>query len=67
MCRRITGQSIGLVLGAGGARGLAHLGVIRALNEAGISGKWDLILCHNRTLEILVHTNQALTVFIKSI
>jgi lysophospholipid hydrolase len=37
MCRRITGQSIGLVLGAGGARGLAHLGVIRALNEAGIS------------------------------
>ena len=39
MCRRITGQSIGLVLGAGGARGLAHLGVIRALNEAGISGQ----------------------------
>jgi len=35
--RRITGQSIGLVLGGGGARGLAHLGVIKALNEAGIA------------------------------
>jgi lysophospholipid hydrolase len=37
MCRRVTGQSIGLVLGGGGARGLAHLGVIKALNEAGLS------------------------------
>jgi len=36
MCRRVTGQSIGLALGGGGARGLAHLGVIKALNEAGI-------------------------------
>ncbi len=26
MCRRISGRSIGLVLGAGGARGIAHLG-----------------------------------------
>jgi CRP-like cAMP-binding protein len=26
MCRRITGRSVGLVLGAGGARGIAHLG-----------------------------------------
>lgn len=34
--RRITNQSIGLVLGGGGARGLAHLGVIKALHEAGI-------------------------------
>jgi lysophospholipid hydrolase len=37
MSRRVTGQSIGLVLGGGGARGLAHLGVIRALNEAGLT------------------------------
>ena len=36
MCRRVTGQSVGLVLGGGGARGLAHLGIIKALNEAGI-------------------------------
>lgn len=34
--RRITNQSVGLVLGGGGARGLAHLGVIKALNEAGV-------------------------------
>jgi len=37
MSRRITGQSIGLVLGGGGARGLAHLGIIRALHEVGIN------------------------------
>lgn len=36
MARRITGQAIGLVLGGGGARGLAHLGVIKALNEVGV-------------------------------
>lgn len=36
VARRITGQSIGLVLGGGGARGLAHLGVIQALNEVGV-------------------------------
>lgn len=36
MSRRITGQSVGLVMGGGGARGLAHLGIIKALNEVGI-------------------------------
>ncbi|KAJ7292813.1 hypothetical protein C8J57DRAFT_1444263 [Mycena rebaudengoi] len=36
LARRITGQSIGLVLGGGGARGMAHLGLIRALEENGI-------------------------------
>lgn len=30
------GKKIGLALGSGGARGFAHLGVLRALNEAGI-------------------------------
>lgn len=34
--RRISNQSVGLVLGGGGARGLGHLGVIKALQEAGI-------------------------------
>lgn len=37
LSRRVTGTSIGLVLGGGGARGLAHLGVIKALEEAGIN------------------------------
>ena len=36
MTRRIAGQSVGLVLGGGGARGLAHLGIIKALNEVGV-------------------------------
>jgi len=29
-------QKVGLALGSGSARGLAHIGVIRALEEAGI-------------------------------
>ncbi|KDR85655.1 hypothetical protein GALMADRAFT_234651 [Galerina marginata CBS 339.88] len=36
LARRICGRSIGLVLGGGGARGIAHLGLIRALEEYGI-------------------------------
>ena len=36
LARMITGTGCGLVLGGGGARGFAHLGVIRALEEAGV-------------------------------
>ncbi len=36
LARHLTGRSIGLVLGSGGARGFAHIGVIRALREAGV-------------------------------
>jgi NTE family protein len=36
LSRMLTGQAVGLVLGGGGARGLAHIGVIRAIEEAGI-------------------------------
>ena len=36
LARRIMGTSIGLALGGGGARGCAHIGIIRALHEAGI-------------------------------
>lgn len=36
LARRLCGKSVGLVLGGGGARGLAHVGIIRALEEAGI-------------------------------
>ncbi|KAF8910065.1 hypothetical protein CPB84DRAFT_1842725 [Gymnopilus junonius] len=36
LARRICGRTIGLVLGGGGARGIAHLGFIRALEEYGI-------------------------------
>jgi predicted acylesterase/phospholipase RssA len=34
--RRITGRGVGLVLGGGGARGFAHIGVLRALTECGV-------------------------------
>ena len=37
LARFIKRKTVGLVLGAGGARGFAHIGVIRALEEAQIS------------------------------
>ena len=36
LARRLCGMSIGVVLGGGGARGCAHLGALRALEERGI-------------------------------
>ena len=36
LARMLTGTACGLVLGGGGSRGLAHIGVIRALEEAGV-------------------------------
>lgn len=36
LARVLSGRSVGLVLGGGGARGMAHLGVLRALEERGI-------------------------------
>jgi predicted acylesterase/phospholipase RssA/CRP-like cAMP-binding protein len=36
LARVLTGNAVGLVLGGGGARGFAHLGVLRALAELGI-------------------------------
>jgi predicted acylesterase/phospholipase RssA len=34
--RWLTGNSVGLVLGGGGARGAAHMGITRAIQEADI-------------------------------
>lgn len=36
LARCLGGAAIGLVLGGGGARGLAHIGVVRALREANV-------------------------------
>ncbi|MDQ3468494.1 MAG: patatin-like phospholipase family protein, partial [Actinomycetota bacterium] len=36
LARMISGHGVGLVLGGGGARGFAHLGVYRALREFGV-------------------------------
>jgi predicted acylesterase/phospholipase RssA len=36
VARALLGRSVGLVLGGGGPRGFAHLGAIRALQEAGM-------------------------------
>lgn len=41
LSRRLLGRSLGLVLGGGGAKGFAHIGVVKALKEAGI--EFDLI------------------------
>jgi predicted acylesterase/phospholipase RssA len=40
LTRRITGKSIGLTLSGGGARGWAHVGVLRALEEAQMDFDW---------------------------
>lgn len=36
LARILSGNAVGLVLGGGGARGISHIGVIRALEENGI-------------------------------
>ena len=36
LARRLCGKSVGLVLGGGGARGISQIGIIRALEEAGV-------------------------------
>jgi NTE family protein/lysophospholipid hydrolase len=36
VARRAAGRAVGLVLGGGGARGFAHVGALRALEEAGM-------------------------------
>lgn len=36
LARFLTGKAVGIVLGGGGARGFAHLGVLKALHQAGI-------------------------------
>jgi NTE family protein len=37
LVRQLTGRAIGLVLGGGGARGFAHLGLLRALEERNLT------------------------------
>jgi NTE family protein len=37
IARLISGRGVGLVLSGGGARGFAHIGVLRALKEAGLA------------------------------
>jgi len=40
LARCLTGAGVALVLGGGGARGFAHLGVLRALAETGVPVDW---------------------------
>ena len=35
LARKLMACSIGVVLGGGGARGLSHIGILKALREAG--------------------------------
>ncbi len=37
LARILAGRAVGLVLSGGGARGFAHLGVLRALEELGVA------------------------------
>jgi predicted acylesterase/phospholipase RssA/CRP-like cAMP-binding protein len=40
LARVLAGEALGLVLGGGAARGFAHVGVFRALEEAGLCVDW---------------------------
>ncbi|MCE7989926.1 MAG: hypothetical protein DYG89_52935 [Caldilinea sp. CFX5] len=40
LARRLTGNAIGLVLSGGGARGIAHLGLLQALEELQLPWDW---------------------------
>ncbi len=40
LARCLAGKGIGLVLGGGGAKGFAHIGVVRALAESGVPIDW---------------------------
>jgi predicted acylesterase/phospholipase RssA/CRP-like cAMP-binding protein len=40
LARRLAGQATGLVLSGGGARGFAHVGAIRAIDERGLPIDW---------------------------
>ena len=41
VCAPVSAQKVGLVLSGGGAKGMAHIGVIRALEENG----HDVLFC----------------------
>lgn len=41
VARQLTGHGLGLVFGAGGARGFAHVGLVRAMEELGVTA--DLV------------------------
>ncbi len=65
LARLLTGRGIGLVLGGGGARGNAHIGVIKALQELGVpvdltggtsaGGGISGMLAAGRTVERITH------------
>lgn len=40
LARRLTGRAVGVVLSGGGARGQAHIGAMRALEEAGLQADY---------------------------
>jgi len=73
VARMVTGRAVGLALGGGGARGFAHFGVVKALQEQGIA--IDVLggtsmgaivaaqLASGRTLEQLHELNRRLIAF----
>ena len=44
VARRLTGTSIGVVLGGGGARGIAHIGILQALEDHGTLAKFCIFV-----------------------
>ncbi|NXT10609.1 PLPL6 esterase, partial [Prunella fulvescens] len=57
LARVLTGNTIALVLGGGGARGCSHIGVIKAMEESGI----PIDLCMNSVFETVLDLTYPIT------
>ena len=73
VARWMAGKAVGLVLSGGGSRGLAHLGVLHALDDAGvpidvIGGTSQVnismaLACRSQHLLTLKHADEAVIPF----
>ena len=55
LARKLTGTSIGLVLGGGGARGISQIGTLRAFEEAGQYMCVCVCVCVHACVHVRVH------------
>jgi NTE family protein/lysophospholipid hydrolase len=55
LARRLTGRAVGVVLSGGAARGFAHIGVLRALREAG----WPIDMVGGTSMGAVIGGGQA--------
>jgi NTE family protein len=67
LARLIARQAIGLVLAGGGARGFAHLGVLRALQEHGVEVDYVGGTSMGAVMAVLVASDQPLDLLMRAV